>query len=68
MSSDNGAANQTTIGFCMQYEENGIVLFGGLYGLILVPTEHFGQNDFAVGQWYSVRVQEVRSSVETTNS
>ncbi|KAH7719871.1 hypothetical protein AAVH_12676 [Aphelenchoides avenae] len=52
------AGNETTIGFYMQHGEDGVVLFGGLYGLILVPTEHYGQNAFEIGEWYSVHVQE----------
>ncbi|KAH7726545.1 hypothetical protein AAVH_05938 [Aphelenchoides avenae] len=52
------AGNETVVGFCMDIGEDGAVLFGGLYGLILVPTERFGQNGFAIGKWYRVHVQE----------
>ncbi|KAH7703270.1 hypothetical protein AAVH_29563 [Aphelenchoides avenae] len=52
------ARNDTTIGFCKVHGEDGVELFGGLYGLILVPSEYFGQNVFAIGKWYRVQVHE----------
>lgn len=69
------AANMSqngTFGFCIGHNEDGVVLYAGVYATIFVPSELCGNRVFPEYKWYGVEVKEVRmptpNGASVTNS